>query len=331
MSKLDQQQIKNFDDNHDVKYDDLDKDLFVVAGEETAENERLSSKPYSYWKSVAKLLFKSKVFLVCLVLLITFIVLMFVVPAGKIVNPIVSDAPGHGSPAAPSTRYVFGLGLQGEDYWIQIWAGMKTTLLFAFLITVIQLVLGIVLGSIWGYYRKSDLFFIQITNLLSIVPSLIMLLFVIFLLKPGYWPVILGVSIQAWITMASTIRVQIILVKNTDYNTASMALGSSSQKIIRRNILPKILPVIVQTGTFAIPNAISLDATLSFLGFGYINLADRKKTSLGTIINNVMAGSQWQEYPHLIILPVVLITAVSVIFFLVGKVFADSLDPKNHR
>jgi len=92
--------------------------------------------------------------------------------------------------------------------------------------------------------------------------------------------------------MASTIRVQIILVKNTDYNTASMALGSSSQKIIRRNILPKILPVIVQTGTFAIPNAISLDATLSFLGFGYINLADRKKTSLGTIINNVMAGSQ---------------------------------------
>jgi len=48
MSKLDQQQIKNFDDNHDVKYDDLDKDLFVVAGEETAENERLSSKPYSY-------------------------------------------------------------------------------------------------------------------------------------------------------------------------------------------------------------------------------------------------------------------------------------------
>ena len=63
---------------------------------------------------------------------------------------------------------------------------MKTTLLFAFLITVIQLVLGIVLGSIWGYYRKSDLLFIQITNLLSIVPSLIMLLFVIFLLKPGY-------------------------------------------------------------------------------------------------------------------------------------------------
>lgn len=331
MSKLSSDQKDYFNLNNNVSYDELGKDLFAMVGAKTAENEHLSAKPYSYWKSVAKLLFKSKTFLICLALLVVFIILMFVVPAGKIVNPIVTDAPGHGIPAKPTTEYVFGLGLNGEDYWVQIWAGMKTTLLFAFLITIIQLSVGIVLGSIWGYYRKSDIFFIQLTNLLSIVPSLIMLLFVIFLLKPGYWPVVLGVSIQAWITMAATIRVQIILVKNTDYNTASMALGSSSQKIIRRNILPKILPVIVQTGTFAIPNAISLDATLSLLGFGYINLADRKRTSLGTIINNVMAGSQWQDYPHLIIIPVILITAVSVIFFLVGKVFADSLDPKNHR
>lgn len=48
MAKLDQQQIKNFDANHDVKYRDLDQDLFVVVGEKTAENEHLSSKPYSY-------------------------------------------------------------------------------------------------------------------------------------------------------------------------------------------------------------------------------------------------------------------------------------------
>lgn len=255
---------------------------------------------------------------------------MFVVPHGKVVYPTSDQLTIHG-PSTPSWDHVFGTGLYGQDYWVEIWAGMQTTLLFAFLITIIQLIIGITLGSIWGYFRKSDIFFVQLTNFLQIVPSLIMILFIIFLLGPGYWPVVLGITLQSWITMAATIRIQIMLVKNTDYNTASETLGSSSGKIITKNILPRILPVIVQTGTFAIPTAISLDATLSFLGFGYVNAADRTKTSLGTIINNVMAGSEWQEYPYLIIIPVVLITAVSVIFFLAGKVFADSLDPKNHR
>ncbi|PPJ44277.1 ABC transporter permease, partial [Rhizobium sp. KAs_5_22] len=66
---------------------------------------------------------------------------------------------------------------------------------------------------------------------------------------------VLGISIQAWIGIAATVRVQIILVKNTDYNTASISMGSSSGRIIRKNIMPKILPVIIQAGTFAVPGA----------------------------------------------------------------------------
>ena len=81
-----------------------------------------------------------------------------------------------------------------------------------------------------------------------------------------------------------------MLVKNTDYNIASKTLGSSSGRIIRKNIMPKILPVIVQAGIFAIPNAISIDATLTFLGFGFVD--GFKRTSLGKVLNNVMAASE---------------------------------------
>ncbi|ATZ18890.1 oligopeptide ABC transporter permease [Williamsoniiplasma somnilux] len=312
-----------------VKFDEIDKSLFTVVGIKNNDSEHLASKPYSYWKTVGKLLITNWTFIICVSLLLIFIALAIFVPIGKEAVPSnPTDRPSN-TVANPSWEYVFGLGVQGEDFWIEIWAGMRTTLLFALLLTVIQISIGILFGSIWGYFRKTDILFIQLTNFLQLVPQLILLLLVIFLLGNAYWPIIFGISLQAWISMASTIRVQIMLVKNTDYNTASISLGSKPNKIIRKNIMPKILPVIVQTGAFAIPNAISIDSSLSFLGFAFTD--GKSTTSLGKVLNNVMVGSAWQDHPHLIIIPIVLITTVSIVFFLVAKVFADSLDPKNHR
>jgi oligopeptide transport system permease protein len=131
--------------------------------------------------------------------------------------------------------------------------------------------------------------------------------------------------------MASITRIQVMLVKNTDYNTASIFLGSSPSKIIVRNIMPRILPVIAQQASLAIPSAIGLDATLTFLGFGYVDAADTHQSSLGLILSRVLDGTEYQQYPSLIIFPVIMITLISLLFYLVGKVFSDSLDPKNHR
>ncbi|WP_051350879.1 oligopeptide ABC transporter permease OppC [[Acholeplasma] multilocale] len=320
-----------------VSYDEIDSSKFALVGAQSSESEHLASKPYSYWKSVGKLLIKSPIFIIAMAILITFIILAIVVPWGLEATPLEkpnildpsNPIVGSGMPHAPTWKYLFGLGVQGEDLWVKVWAGMRTTLMFAFILTVIQLAIGIFLGSIWGYFKKTDIFFVQLTNILTLVPSLILLLFVIFVWDKGYWPVVLGVSLQAWIAIASTVRVQIMLVKNTDYNTASVSLGSSSTRIINKNIMPKILPVIIQAGTFAIPNAISVDASLTFLGFGFVE--GRKSTSLGAILNEIMAGTLWQNFPHLIIIPIILTTVISIIFFVVAKVFADSLDPKNHR
>ncbi|PPE05774.1 oligopeptide ABC transporter permease OppC [Williamsoniiplasma lucivorax] len=322
--------------NNDVDINKIDPALFKVVGAKSTESEVLKSKPYSYWKSVFKLLVKSPSFIVAMTILIVFIILAIAVPWGKdatpLIKPNIDGITGEhtsGKPHLPTWEFLFGLGVQGEDLWLKMWAGMRTTLAFAFVIAFIQIFVGILIGSIWGYFRKTDIFFIQLTNLLTLVPSLILLLFVVFMMKVGLAAIIIGVSIQAWIAIASTVRVQIILVKNTDYNTASVSLGSGSRRIITKNIMPKILPVIIQAGTFAVPNAISIDATLSFLGFGFTDGV--KTTSLGKILNEIMAKSTWEVYPHLIIIPLVLTTTVSIIFFVVAKVFADSLDPKNHR
>lgn len=305
---------------------EIDSSLFEVVGIRKSESEQLASKPYSYWKAVAKLLFTNWTFIICATLLVIIIALSIIVPWGKQAVP--TNRPGVG-PAAPSKGHIFGLGMFGEDFWIEMWLGIRTTLILAFTLAFIQLAIGVLLGSIWGYFRQTDIFFIQLTNFLTLVPQLILLLFIIFVFNVGFWPIVLGVSLQAWISIASTVRVQIMLVKNTDYNVASLTLGSSSTRIIHKNILPKILPGIVQAGIFAIPNAISVDATLTFLNFGFVDGV--KKTSLGKILNNIMPDTDWQVFPHLLIIPIIFISMISIIFFLVAKVFADSLDPKNHR
>jgi len=334
MEKLNQRQKEDFVRTNGIKISELDKNDFKIVGEKITESENLSSKPYNYWKTVGTMLIKSPVFVIAVLCIIAIIIAMFVVaPIGTDLVPLIGSASRPTStPAAPSLEHPFGLGLVGQDFLYLIWAGTRTTLLFSLLITSIEVVVGVLIGLVWGYFRKSDIFFIQITNFLSLIPMLIFILFILSLFQTrGYWILILAVSIQIWIGMAATTRLQVMLVKNTDYNTASTFLGSNSGKIIFRNIMPRILPIIVQNASLAIPSAIGLDATLTYLGFGYIDPNNTKQTSLGAILTSVLDGTQFEVYPHLIIFPLVMITLISVLFYLVGRVFADSLDPKSHR
>jgi oligopeptide transport system permease protein len=80
-------------------------------------------------------------------------------------------------------------------------------------------------------------------------------------------------------------RVQVMYVKNREYNIMSGLLGTPSSKIITKNILPKVMPVLVSVAAFAIPDAIALDATLSYLNFGFVD--GSINTSLGFIIQSV--------------------------------------------
>ncbi|AGR41460.1 ABC transporter permease [Spiroplasma taiwanense] len=245
--------------------------------------------------------------------------------------PVPVDRPNN-SPAKPNADEWFGLGKLGESLWNKMWIGTRTTLLFTLIIASIQILIGIFIGSIWGFYTKLDILFIEIVRFLNMIPSLILWLIIIFVFggNSSFGILVFAISLTSWISLASIIRVQIILVKNAEYNIASKVLGTKGPKIIRKNILPKILPIIIQVSTFAIPTAIALDSLLSFYNFGFVK-NPLTETSLGVILNEVIADGTWQAYPYLLIIPICFIGGISLLFFFVGKVFADSLDPKLHR
>ncbi|RUO86699.1 oligopeptide ABC transporter permease OppC [Spiroplasma endosymbiont of Megaselia nigra] len=308
----------------------LDPSLFEIVGLQLEENERISTKSYRYWKVVGQILITKKMFIVCLLLLLAIILLIAIVPIGKFANPLPADLPipNYQQPLTPNATYLFGLGMNGENYWDKIWIGMRTTLLFTLIIALIQILIGVIVGSIWGFYKKFDILFIEITRFLNLVPTLILWLIIIFVLGKTMPVIIFAVSLTSWITLAEVIRVQIILVRNTEYNLASKMLGTSGPKIVTKNIMPRILPLIIQTASFAVPMSIAIDSTLNYFNFGFVQ--GRENTTLGFILNEVLASSKWQYYPHLLIIPIFFIAGTSVLFFLFGKVFADSLDTKNH-
>ncbi|AOG60452.1 oligopeptide ABC transporter permease [Spiroplasma helicoides] len=323
-SSLDLESFENLD------LQNLDKSLFEVVGASPEMAERITSKPYSYWKSVFKRMSKSPTFIISSILLTIIIFMAAFLARGIPAVPTYPDGPTN---AAPSAEHFFGIGLYGEDLWNKIWIGTRTTLIFTAMIAGIQIVLGIIIGAIWGYYSKFDILFIEITRFLTLIPSLILWLIIIFLFggDKSVGVITFAISITSWVGLSSVIRVQILLTKNTEYNIASKVLGSKGPKIIRKNIMPKILPIVIQTSTFAIPNAISIDSLLAYYGFGFVPTTTNKEASLGSILNELLSGSQWQLSPHLLIVPVAFVGGISLIFFLAGKVFADSLDPKTHR
>ncbi|WP_338983161.1 oligopeptide ABC transporter permease OppC [Spiroplasma endosymbiont of Othius punctulatus] len=317
-----------------------EKELFTVVGVNTSQSETINPHVYSYWRSVFGLLFKSKIFIICAALFIAIVLLAIIVPIGKSAWPLPDDTEQAfpSDSKIPSLDHWFGLGVYNEDYWTTIWIGTRTTLIFALIIAAIQIVVGLIIGCIWGYNKKMDIAFIELTRFLTLIPTLVLWLIVILLFtssdpkwKNSMFVVIVAVSLTSWVALASTIRVQVMLVKNTEYNTASMTLGSSGRKIVTKNILPRILPVIVQTASFSIPNAIAIDSTLNYFGFSFISADERKITSLGKILNLSLADNAWEANPSLLIFPLVMIALISIVFFLIGKTFADYLDPKTHR
>ncbi|AKX34074.1 oligopeptide ABC transporter permease [Spiroplasma litorale] len=308
----------------------IDESLFTYSNEKKdIKVESIDSKPYSYWKSVLKTVIKNKVFIIALIILIVFLAMVATIAKGAVPTP--TDRPGIG-PESPSSEHLFGLGLMGEDLWNKIWVGTRSTLLFTIIIAAVEISLGIILGLIWGYYSKLDILFIEAIRFITLIPSLILWLLIIFLYngKSTIWVLVFAISITSWIGMATVIRVQTILVRNAEYNVASKIMGTRGPRIMVKNILPKILPIIIQTASFAIPNAIALDSLLSYYKFGFVKNITYE-ASLGSILNEIIVDTNWQLYPHLILIPVGFIGGISLLFFIVGKIFADSLDPKLHR
>ena len=197
---------------------DLNKDLFVLGEINEEESEHLASEPYSYWKSVFRAFIKKPSAIIGLITLALFIILTLIVPlfAPKEayethVTDLQFEASGYKylldlSPfdSSSKTLLIFGTDSVGRDLFFCCWKGAGLSLLLAISSSVILLVIGTLVGLIWGYFRKLDRLFIEIYNVISNIPSLLLYMLLAIVIResapqiPLEVRLIISLSILGW-------------------------------------------------------------------------------------------------------------------------------------
>lgn len=318
---------------------EFDESLFEVVGTTSEEDEQLTSAPYSYWKSVWKQLFKNKVAMICIAIVI---ILVFFTIFGPMMgsSTAFTTLPGaFGRPRSepPSATHWFGTSMGGRDLWHDIWEGAQFSLKLALVVSLINVALGLVIGGFWGYIRALDPIMIEISNVISNIPSLLIYIMVLELLPNSsgneaiaFWNSVLVMTMFGWMGLASTMRNQIIIIRNREFNIASEALGSRAHTIIIHNLLPNLVSIIAQVVISFIPSCISSEVSLIYFG-----AFPATQMSLGQVLNTAFSAKNiataLRSYPHTLFIPAVVMILLTVAFFYFGMAVADATDPKRHR
>ena len=222
--------------------------------------------------------------------------------------------------------FIWGSNAIGQDLWARIWAGARTSLTIAFFVALIEAVVGITVGVLWGYVRQLDFFFTELYNICDNIPSTIILILISYVASPSIQTLILGMSITGWIAMARFIRNQILIIRDRDYNVASRCIGTPIRRIVLRNLLPYLVSVIMLRMALTIPAAIGSEVFITYIGLGL----SVETPSLGNLINDgrkvmMQAGLRYQ-----LLYPTIILSFVTIAFYLIGNAFSDAADPKNH-
>lgn len=225
----------------------------------------------------------------------------------------------------PSAAYWFGTDELGRDILSRVIYGARISMLVGTCVVVTSLTLGLIFGSIAGYYGGFlDRFLnVIVMNAFMSFPGILLAIAFVAFLGPGLFNLVLALSIGGWVGYARLVRAQVLAVREREFVEAARALGASDLRIIVRHILPNIIqPVIVQAA-IGMAGAILAEATMSFLGLG----VPPPTASWGSMLND--GRSHLFDAPHLVLFPAAAVMLAVLSFNFIGDGLRDYLDPRS--
>lgn len=257
------------------------------------------------------------------VLVILFVILAVFAPWIAPQNPAAINLPARLD--SSSHAHWFGTDELGRDILSRVIYGARISMLVGSSVVLASLGLGLVIGSVAGYYGGAIDRFVNIVLMnafLSFPGILIAIAFVAFR-GPGIFNLVIALSLGGWVGYARLVRGQVLAAREREFVEAARALGANDMRIIVRHILPNIIqPVIVQAA-IGMAGAILAEATMSFLGLG----VPPPTASWGTMLND---GRVYLfEAPHLVLFPALAVMLAVLSFNFIGDALRDYLDPRS--
>ena len=313
-------------------------ELFARVDNDTLSSEKITAPRYSYWQSVFRVFFKKKINIVILVLLAVIIAFTYIYPVVIGYNPdkdpyinVMDETTKHLNPSKAfdrfggfSLKWILGTGAAGQSTFDAIWYGSSISITLALICAAINMFIGVLIGAVWGFSKKVDIFMTEVYNIIANIPYILLISVIVLIMTASFWSMVFALTVTGWLGIAYFIRTQVIIIRDREYNLASRCLGTPITRIATKNILPFMTSVIVTLAATEIPSYISYEVFLSYIGMGL------KDMSLGKIIEAAQNAMQTPGWEFEFWSPVASASLITVVLYVVGQNLGDASDPRTH-
>jgi oligopeptide transport system permease protein len=281
----------------------------------------------SLFKDALRRFSHNRIAMAGLVLVIVYVVLAVVAPLGDTTEATKFNYAI--KLQGPSSEHWFGTDGVGRDLWLRSWLGARISLSIAFAVSVVILAIGVLYGSISGYFGgRVDNGMMRLLDALYGLPYLPFAIITVTVLQHHYDKaspllyMVPALTLTTWFTAARIMRGQMLSLKSNEYIESARANGARAGRIIGRHVIPNAIGVMVVAIFLEIPNAILGEAFLSFLGLG----VQPPDTSWGLLAQD---GYRYiNTAPHLMWVPALLIASTVLATVAVADGVRDALDPR---
>ncbi|MFC3285239.1 ABC transporter permease [Litchfieldella rifensis] len=227
------------------------------------------------------------------------------------------------APSSPDSRHWLGTDDQGRDVLARVIYGFRLSVVFALVLTIGSLMLGVLIGGIQGYFGgKTDLIGQRLTEIWSGLPVLFLLIILASLVEPNLWWLLGIMLLFSWLGLVDVVRAEFLRARNLEYVRAAKALGLPSHLIMWRHVLPNAMVATLTFIPFLFTGGITTLTALDFLGFGL----PPGSPSLGEL---VAQGKNNLQAPWLGITAFVSLSVMLSLLVFIGEGLRDAFDPRH--
>lgn len=234
-----------------------------------------------------------------------------------------------------STSHILGTDADGRDVLTRIMYGGRISLTVGIVVVLVELIIGVTLGGISGYYGgRVDMIIMRLVEIFSSIPFIpIMLIISAILAGYGISPrykiyfIMFVLGILYWAGVARMVRGQILSLREMEYMQATEACGLRTSRKIFKHLIPNVMPIIIVIATMDLGGIILTESVLSFLGVGI----SFPYASWGNMVNAVTNPVILKSFLNIWVPPGICILFVVLAFNFIGDGLRDAYDPKMKR